>query len=468
MYTHTPSFALGVFYILCIVVNWTFGSVLVQHVFLDLKFDGPFILTYLCSTLFSIYLLVYYGKKYACGSNKPDANNPKYTTLPIPSLSSADEVDSIQDMATPLFSFHKTLYACLTVMPIWFVANWSYNMSLEYTSVTSNTVISNTSSLFTFSFSILILGERWSWPKFLSLMLCFLGAVVVSYADSAATAGSSTAWGDALCLLAAMGYGMYSTVLQLRIPNENCCDMTLFFGLMGTCSAVLVAPVGAFIVLTGQEKLEQLSKDVAICIVAKGLFQNVISDYLWAQAILLTSPTVTTAGLSLTIPAAMVSDLMLHGIQPTSMSILGAIMVLVGFLSFTNLDNSSGKDTAQKAKDADGGAHEAESSCQDEPSCSSSCVTKSAGVAAPQGDIRIRHSPCSGRKMAHSPRRRTSSFELSGIFDSESVAESTANIAVEMTAVTAVIPAAADEKWDDIASVNDVASAKSGRSIVAM
>jgi solute carrier family 35 protein F5 len=338
-------YAKGLFYILCIVVIWTFSSVLVQHVFLDLDFDGPFILTYVCSTLFSVYLLVHCANKSAYGSQ---LTGPEYAALPTPNLSSAEA-----DEVIPGFSFNQTLYACLSVMPIWFVANWSYNMSLEYTSVTSNTVISNTSSLFTFFFSILILGERWSWRKFGCLMVCFIGAVVVSYADSASSKGSSTLWGDGLCLIAAVGYGLYSTVLQRMIPNEKSCDMTLFFGLMGVSSAVLAAPVGAFILLTGREKLEQLTQDVALCIVAKGLFQNVIADYLWAQAILLTSPTVTTAGLSLTIPAAIASDLMLHGIQPTWLHILGASMVLAGFLCFTSLDDGI-RDDAVAAKRAAG------------------------------------------------------------------------------------------------------------------
>ena len=36
---------------------------------------------------------------------------------------------------------------------------------------------------------------------------------------------------------------------------------------------------------------------------------NVLSDYLWARAVVLTTPTVATVGLSLTIPLAFISDL---------------------------------------------------------------------------------------------------------------------------------------------------------------
>ena len=46
-------------------------------------------------------------------------------------------------------------------------------------------------------------------------------------------------------------------------------------------------------------------------IVLKGLVDNVLSDYLWAWAVLLTSPSVATVGLSLTIPMAAASQLLL-------------------------------------------------------------------------------------------------------------------------------------------------------------
>ena len=102
-------YAKGLFYILCIVVIWTFSSVLVQHVFLDLDFDGPFILTYVCSTLFSVYLLVHCANKSAYGSQ---LTGPEYAALPTPNLSSAEA-----DEVIPGFSFNQTLYACLSVMP---------------------------------------------------------------------------------------------------------------------------------------------------------------------------------------------------------------------------------------------------------------------------------------------------------------------------------------------------------------
>jgi hypothetical protein len=62
-----------------------------------------------------------------------------------------------------------------------------------------------------------------------------------------------------------------------------------------------------------------------------GLFNNVISDYLWARSVVLTSSTVASVGLSITIPLAMVSDLLVHGNAPTALSAGGAVLVIIGF-----------------------------------------------------------------------------------------------------------------------------------------
>lgn len=65
--------------------------------------------------------------------------------------------------------------------------------------------------------------------------------------------------------------------------------------------------------------------------VLSGLFNNVISDYLWARSVVLTSSTVATVGLSITIPLAMVSDFFVQTKVPGTLSSLGAVLVVIGF-----------------------------------------------------------------------------------------------------------------------------------------
>lgn len=62
-----------------------------------------------------------------------------------------------------------------------------------------------------------------------------------------------------------------------------------------------------------------------------GLCNSVLSDYLWARSVVLTSPTVATIGMSITIPLAMISDLIIQSVIPGYLAIIGAILVIIGF-----------------------------------------------------------------------------------------------------------------------------------------
>lgn len=71
---------------------------------------------------------------------------------------------------------------------------------------------------------------------------------------------------------------------------------------------------------------------------ANGMADTVIADYFWARAVLLTSPTVATIGMSITIPIALVTDYFVDHLVPGGVSVVGALLVVVGFV-LVNLTN---------------------------------------------------------------------------------------------------------------------------------
>jgi hypothetical protein len=83
--------------------------------------------------------------------------------------------------------------------------------------------------------------------------------------------------------------------------------------------------------MTGVEQLSHLTVTLVGFMCISGFFNNVISDYLWARSVVLTSSTVATVGLSIAIPMAMVADLLVQGTSPTLLSGSGALLVVVGF-----------------------------------------------------------------------------------------------------------------------------------------
>jgi solute carrier family 35 protein F5 len=82
-----------------------------------------------------------------------------------------------------MLSFEETVSVAAKFTPLWFVANYIYkygaclrpeltrSVSLAYTSVASNTILSATSAFFTLVFGALYPGtpdDAFSWPKLVS------------------------------------------------------------------------------------------------------------------------------------------------------------------------------------------------------------------------------------------------------------------------------------------------------------
>jgi solute carrier family 35 protein F5 len=87
-------------------------------------------------------------------------------------------------------------------------------------------------------------------------------------------------------------YGVYTTVLRLLCPEDERIAMPLMFGYLGVATSLLFAPGLLWAWRAGQ--LSNLSSVIVGWLLLKGLANNVLSDYFWARAVVLTSPTVVT------------------------------------------------------------------------------------------------------------------------------------------------------------------------------
>ena len=145
----TRQWTLGLFFLVLVAVIWTVASILVQYIFQDLGFHGPFFLTYMGTSLFSINLLFY------------------YCTHTLFKGSTSLLADNSVSSPSSILSMKATFRISLKIAPLWFLANFSYNQSLSLTSITSSTVLSSTSTIFTFLFSLYLLKEHFTVWKIL-------------------------------------------------------------------------------------------------------------------------------------------------------------------------------------------------------------------------------------------------------------------------------------------------------------
>ena len=126
------------------------------------------------------------------------------------------------------------MWAAFIISPLWFAAQLCFNYSLLYTSVTSNSILSTSSSVFTFGLSVYFVGERYTGSVCSrSPRTCLLALVTLSdHREDGAGSNptESTNFGNFLTVLAAALYAGYTTAIRYLLPDDPRVSMLLFLG----------------------------------------------------------------------------------------------------------------------------------------------------------------------------------------------------------------------------------------------
>ncbi|EIN14181.1 hypothetical protein PUNSTDRAFT_80325 [Punctularia strigosozonata HHB-11173 SS5] len=334
----------GIVILFTVVFLWTASNFVTQDLLVG-GWEKPFLITYLNTSSFALYLLPFSLRwlwRRRQGESEPfrrSGYEPLATDAAqalsdsIPSLRSLDKL-SVQDVLLPLTT-RQTADLAFIFCFFWFIANWSVNAALDYTTVASTTILSTTSGIFTLAIGRLFRVESLSLAKVIAVVMSFSGVVLVSLSDGADDVGlgenaSRPLLGDFLALLSAFFYALYVTLLKVRIRDESRIDMQLFFGFVGLFNVVTLWPIIIILHFTGAERFEFPSGGRMIGGILINMFITLSSDYLYLLAMLKTTPLVVTVGLSLTIPLAVIGDFFLNKPSPLQV-LIGAAMVVLSF-----------------------------------------------------------------------------------------------------------------------------------------
>lgn len=142
----------------------------------------------------------------------------------------------------------------------------------------SNTILSTSSSLFTFFFALVFLNESFTWIKLASVLLCMVGTVTVSIGDSRTGVdpiASNPLLGDALAIISALFYGIYVTLIRAKLPDEEKgegqASMAQFLGFLGLFNFLIFFPIAFILNFSELEPFHMLGWKQFGFIVGKGL-----------------------------------------------------------------------------------------------------------------------------------------------------------------------------------------------------
>ncbi|OUM54232.1 hypothetical protein BVG19_g3591 [[Candida] boidinii] len=379
--------SVGLLMLGCVVILWVLSSFLIGDVFEDGSYSKPFLITYLNTASFSFYLIPHLSKiiygdiKRRLSSNSRDPTTSTTTTLESANanvstiseeehnslISNIQSYNAIENENTnnrtsilesiksnsshvellPPLTIRETAELSAWFCSLWFLSNLFNNASLLYTSVSSQTILSSTSSFFTMIIGFLFGIENFNYLKLFGIALSFTGVCLVTNNDLVSGLISNTTTtitdndgnknllifiGNLLALGGALGYGIYSVLLKLKVKNDERMDMRIFFGFVGVFNTLFLWPPILILHYIGIEKLEMPPNYRILNILLLNCSISFLADYLWAKAMILTSPLTVTVGLSLTIPVAMIGDFIIKHIVNSFVYTIGAIVICLSFI----------------------------------------------------------------------------------------------------------------------------------------
>ncbi|KAI8048383.1 hypothetical protein BDF22DRAFT_703093 [Syncephalis plumigaleata] len=330
---HNTRYFQGLLALLGVVCCWVGSSFAVQGMFTDYDYSKPFFLTYFNTCTFTLYLGVYWAtttsetRHWSRASESIESRictneteplllsrNERYsTTASTSSDHGNDNSDSaintdfhhtttkqdanhniVSNSKERSMSFQEIASLSAKFCILWFLANWSQNASLAYTSVASSTVIGSTSGLFTLLVGSMAGVEQLTLARSIAAICSLLGVALVTNAPVYSSGPVETPslavhlWGDALALLGAFFYGCYTVLLKCQMRNETQADNTLFFGLVGLFNMFGMWPFLLLLHFLGWETFLLPDSNVIWTILfINAILGTFVSDYLWLIAVLL-------------------------------------------------------------------------------------------------------------------------------------------------------------------------------------
>mmetsp|Transcript_125936 Transcript_125936/g.352626 ORF Transcript_125936/g.352626 Transcript_125936/m.352626 type:complete len:357 (-) Transcript_125936:176-1246(-) len=299
------SFIVGLVLLSAVVLLWVFSSALTQFLYNDpdLDYEKPTALTTFCTATASVFLVPQLVRRLGRPQEGIALEGPSFRTVAL-------------------------------ITANWFLCQWTFNLSLAQTALSTNTLLSSSSVVWAYVVGLVFARSRPSLLGVVCVASALAGVTLAVLGGSRSTdprAPKDTLVGEATALGSAIAYGFFSNGLAAHVRPQ---DMSAVWGYMGLLSIALGSVLMALGHLTGLEPFEVPSRKAVGIMLLNGFLGTSISDYVWARGLLLTSPLVATVALNMSIPVSFFVDAVVlrqHAFSWTAP--LGAFLVFLGVVA---------------------------------------------------------------------------------------------------------------------------------------
>jgi solute carrier family 35 protein F5 len=279
----------------------------------------------------------------------------------------------------------KRTFAVLAALSTCYMAqNYAFVKALQFSSATVDTAIYQSCSVFVYIFSILVLGEEFSWIKIIAVALSIGGVFLISMAETSYDESGSESFsvrdnslGFTISAVATIAAAGYSVAFKFFFAHVTADQVMLFLGLMGTfhlCVLWLGMPLCQSI---GLEVIQIPTGNALVALILSAVIALVVNT-LYMLVIHICSPLFISVGMALTVPSTYALDLAVGHIAHVKLeTAIGVVINTAGFVALAlapALARAVAGGVEVKAENSEGGERRESASKERGETASPPCI----------------------------------------------------------------------------------------------
>ncbi|KAM9979797.1 hypothetical protein ACTFIZ_006052 [Dictyostelium cf. discoideum] len=257
-------------------------------------------------------------------------------------------------------SFKKLFFVSIPITIVYVGLSWCWLIALSMTEVSISTAISQSSSVFCFILSIIILKEKIEILKTISVLI-FMGGIVgitVVTANLSKSIYPNAIKGDLLIILSAALWAVYEVMTSKFIGNVNRTAVNTYIGFIGLIDLILGIPFILILNSVGFEPFQIPSSAKTFGMLLTNAIVGASITYLINWGLSITSPLFVRSGELMAIPLTLLFDIIVKHMKLPLLAIPGYILIVVAFILSIFIEARNIK--KQKKEKEEGGEEEEE------------------------------------------------------------------------------------------------------------